>query len=154
MNYITTSVEETYKIASKIVKKYVKKYNIIFFLLYGNLGSGKTEFVKGVAEELGFNKKQIKSPTFVYVTEIFNKNYKIFHIDLYRIDKKFVCDIVHDLLENIDLERKKIVFCFEWANKISSKTKLWLSNIKQSVILKVELKIISPTKREIVVNEE
>jgi tRNA threonylcarbamoyladenosine biosynthesis protein TsaE len=154
MKYIATSVEETYKIASEIVKKYVKKYNIVFFLLYGNLGSGKTEFVKGVAEGLGFNKKQIKSPTFVYVTEVFNKKYKLFHIDFYRIEKKFVSDIVHDLLENIDLERKKMVFCFEWADKISYKTKLLLANITHAVIAEIKFKMVSSTERKIVVYEK
>ena len=153
MNCIATSVEETYKIASEIVKKYVKKYNIFFFLLYGNLGSGKTEFVKGVAEGLGFNKKQIKSPTFVYVTEVFNKKYKLFHIDFYRIDKKFVGDIIHNLLENIDLERKKMVFCFEWADKISYKTKTVLTTIKKSVLVEIKFKVISSTKRKIVIYE-
>ncbi len=151
MKYISISVEKTHKIASSIIKKNVKKHNIIFFLLYGNLGSGKTEFVKGVAKGLGFNEREIKSPTFVYVNEIGNKKYKLFHIDFYRIDKKFVKDIIHDLLEEIDLYKRKTVFCIEWADKIVSNTKLLLKNIVKALMIEVRFKIISSTKREIVV---
>jgi len=153
MHYITSSTVQTHIVANKILKSYLKNNKVLFFLLYGNLGSGKTEFVKGIAKGLGFNERQIKSPTFVYVTEIINKKNKLFHIDFYRIEKKFVRDIIYDLIENIDLEKRNQVFCFEWANKISFKTESLLRNIKNSKIVKINLKIVSSSKREIIVNE-
>ncbi len=55
--------------------------------LYGELGSGKTTFVKGLAKGLGI-KETIVSPTFVIIRQLG----KLVHIDLYRIEQ----------LENID----------------------------------------------------
>ena len=55
--------------------------------LYGDLGFGKTTFVKGVARGLGI-KTRIISPTFTIVRE--HKN--LYHIDLYRIESKSQID--------------------------------------------------------------
>src|SRR6476660_7595573 len=58
--------------------------------LYGDLGSGKTTFVQGIAEGLGITQKII-SPTFIIVRtyDIDYKNCKNFyHIDLYRIESE------------------------------------------------------------------
>src|SRR3989338_8031073 len=54
-------------------------------LLFGELGSGKTTFVKGIARALNIPEKNIKSPTFTYIREIdIPGNRKLYHIDLYR----------------------------------------------------------------------
>jgi len=51
-------------------------------LLYGDLGSGKTTFVKGVLRGLQY-KDDVTSPTFTLVNE-YNAKYKVIHIDFYR----------------------------------------------------------------------
>lgn len=66
--YITNSSEETKKIAENFAKK-LKGGDIV--ALYGELGSGKTTFVQGLAKGLGI-KKRIISPTFIIV-----RSYKI-----------------------------------------------------------------------------
>jgi tRNA threonylcarbamoyladenosine biosynthesis protein TsaE len=53
-------------------------------LLAGDLGSGKTCFVQGLAEGLGI-KQHINSPTYVYVHPYKRKRGDFFHIDLYRV---------------------------------------------------------------------
>tara|TARA_Y100000590_G_scaffold404095_1_gene491337 strand:+ start:52 stop:474 length:423 start_codon:yes stop_codon:yes gene_type:complete len=51
-------------------------------LLYGDLGSGKTTFVKGILRGLDY-KDDVTSPTFTLVNE-YNAKYKVIHIDFYR----------------------------------------------------------------------
>jgi len=54
------------------------------FILNGDLGSGKTTFVKAFALALGFE-EEISSPTFSIVHEYRDRAHKIFHFDLYRL---------------------------------------------------------------------
>ena len=81
----TNSLEETIKLGQKIVPK-LKGGTILE--LQGNLGSGKTTFVKGLALGLGI-KKPVRSPTFnlirTYVVKNNSKIKRLAHIDCYRL---------------------------------------------------------------------
>lgn len=57
-------------------------------LLEGSLGAGKTTFIKGILKGFGFNDKEIVSPSFTIIREYKYRLFPIYHIDLYRIDKK------------------------------------------------------------------
>ena len=109
MKYYSDSVENTYKIARDILELY-KGTKIL--LLNGELGSGKTTFVKGFLKGLGCN-EIVTSPTFTIVQE-YDCREKIYHIDLYRLS---------DLHEAIDigiddyLNSGSYVF-IEWPNDI------------------------------------
>ena len=52
--------------------------------LQGNLGAGKTHFVKGVAEALGIKKQKVQSPTFSLINE-YGGNLPLYHFDCYRM---------------------------------------------------------------------
>ena len=55
--------------------------------LFGGLGMGKTAFVRGLAEGLGMDPKEISSPTFAIVHEHEGKNGKmLYHFDMYRVE--------------------------------------------------------------------
>ena len=55
------------------------------YAFYGNMGAGKTTFIKAICEELGVT-DVINSPTFAIVTEYRTSNgHTIFHFDCYRI---------------------------------------------------------------------
>jgi tRNA threonylcarbamoyladenosine biosynthesis protein TsaE len=53
--------------------------------LCGDLGSGKTVFVRGVAEGLGIPASKVRSPTFTLVNEYSGGRLPLYHIDLYRM---------------------------------------------------------------------
>ena len=79
---ITKSAEETQKFGSDFALK-LNKGGIV--ALYGDLGSGKTQLVKGICSQFGVQ-QVVNSPTFIIVNEYFSEKFpKIFHFDLYRM---------------------------------------------------------------------
>lgn len=54
--------------------------------LEGELGAGKTCFVKGLATGLGLDGDEIASPTFTLIAEHYREEAALFHIDLYRLE--------------------------------------------------------------------
>ncbi|HMS22515.1 MAG TPA: tRNA (adenosine(37)-N6)-threonylcarbamoyltransferase complex ATPase subunit type 1 TsaE [Candidatus Levybacteria bacterium] len=90
--YVTKSDEETQLLGEEFSSN-LKMGDVI--LLYGNLGYGKTTFIKGLMKGLGVSKR-VMSPTFVIIRTYVPKNKKgvkrIYHADLYRIenDEKLV----------------------------------------------------------------
>lgn len=53
--------------------------------LYGDLGAGKTHFVKGIAEGLGINRDEVQSPTFTLINEL-DGTMPLYHFDCYRME--------------------------------------------------------------------
>ena len=84
MNYKYTSrcEEDTLEIAENIESE---KFPGMVICLDGELGSGKTVFVKGFAKALGIT-ETITSPTFSLVKEYFDGELPLFHMDVYRLD--------------------------------------------------------------------
>ena len=82
--------------------------------LIGNLGTGKTTFVQGLAMAIGI-KERVGSPTFKLVSEYEGKDYFLYHIDAYRLEG------VNDFL-NIGgeeyLKPRKGITLIEWADII------------------------------------
>lgn len=57
----------------------------IVMALYGELGAGKTHFVRGICSALGVPESLVTSPTFTIVNEYAAPNFPVYHIDAYRI---------------------------------------------------------------------
>ena len=78
-----TSIEEIGEAARQFVSQIG---NQRVFAFYGNMGAGKTTFIKAVCEQLGVQ-DVITSPTFAIVNEYTGDNSPIYHFDFYRIKK-------------------------------------------------------------------
>ena len=81
MRYISNNVEETERIGAELACR-LSSGSIVAFT--GDLGSGKTAFVRGMASGLGV-KERVTSPTFTIVNEYIDGERPLFHFDLYRL---------------------------------------------------------------------
>ena len=81
---ITNSPEETEAFGVRVAEL-VKNGAPKFIALYGDLGVGKTAFVRGLASVISPN-SAVRSPTFALVNEYKSASGSLFHFDMYRIE--------------------------------------------------------------------
>ena len=109
---ITYSLDEIYQAAQKILTQNPKKV----ILFYGEMGAGKTTFIKALAKNLGVN-DATSSPTFSLVNEYqTDTDAMVYHFDVYRLKSE---------AEAYDMGMDEYLYsgqwCFvEWAEKIPS----------------------------------
>lgn len=110
----TTSAEETEHVGIDLAQAILSDPSLPHFVaLYGDLGVGKTAFVRGFASVIAPN-SAVRSPTFAIVNEYRSSSLSVFHFDMYRIDSE------DDLLSiGFDdyLSRRGICLT-EWSEKI------------------------------------
>ena len=82
-------------------------------LLYGDLGAGKTAFVRGVAVGLGASGDDVSSPTFTLVQEYRGGRLTLFHADLYRLTPVEAADL------GLDDVGEAGVLAIEWADRLA-----------------------------------
>ena len=78
----SNSVEETLDFGERLGRE-LQRGDVV--ALFGDLGAGKTAFVKGIARGLGIA-QEVTSPTFILVHEYTGGRLPLFHVDLYRLD--------------------------------------------------------------------
>lgn len=118
MNFLSKNLEDTAKIAKDFASKLKPQERATVVGLYGELGSGKTTFMKFLAAALGVS-EEIKSPTFVIM-----KSFKLapsafqtlIHIDAYRLDSG--ADLLGLGWRDIVSDPKNLV-CIEWPEKVA-----------------------------------
>ena len=103
------TLDDTKKLAYKFANL-VKEHGC-FVNLFGEIGAGKTAFVKLVAEALGI-KEKVTSPSFVILNEYHSASIPVYHFDLYRLEHAGISTITEELREYS--EGQKITFV-EWA---------------------------------------
>ena len=81
-------------------------------LLYGDLGAGKTAFVRGMARGLGANPEDVSSPTFTIIQEYAAPSVTLYHVDLYRLEPAEIEDLGLD-----DLVYGDGIVAIEWADR-------------------------------------
>lgn len=111
ISFLSGSPKQTYKFG-KAFAKLLKGGEIV--ALYGNLGSGKTTFIKGLAKGLGI-KTKITSPSFLICNQHqLRGEKKLYHFDLYRL--KNVSELTElGLAETI--QSPKNITAIEWADR-------------------------------------
>ena len=108
-------------------------------LLSGNLGAGKTAFVRGLAEGLGVDPADVSSPTFTIVHEYRGGRLILYHADLYRLERTATGDIG---LEEMGV--KDGVLAIEWPDRLTHA----LPGARE-----VRLEIVDETTRKVVVGD-
>lgn len=103
------NLDDTKKLAYRFIE--LVRERGCFINLYGEIGAGKTAFVKFAAEALGITEK-VTSPSFVILNEYHSSSIPVYHFDLYRLEHTGISTIAEELREYS--EGKKITFV-EWA---------------------------------------
>ena len=97
-----------------------------FVSLYGDIGAGKTAFVRYVLKELGV-KDKVTSPSFVILNEYLNYKIPIYHFDLYRLENEGIKTIEQELA---DYSKRNVLTFVEWADFGAAALSLDRLNIK------------------------
>ena len=111
---ITDSVEETLKIGESLADL-LKDRKGTFVALFGDLGTGKTAFVRGFCAKLS-PKDRVFSPTFAIINEYITGDVPVYHFDVYRItdDDDLYSTGFYEYLDRED----GLILC-EWADNIT-----------------------------------
>ncbi len=137
MKIKTFSSRETKKKGVLLAKK-IKAPALI--AIKGDLGSGKTTFLKGFAKGLGI-KEEVQSPTFVIFKKYKTQKGKFYHFDAYRISDE---DLSSLRFKEI-LSSKESIVAIEWSE-----------NIEKSLPLKrieIHFRFVNRNERELIIKE-
>ena len=107
--YVTASEAETERVGAGIAERLSPGAVV---LLYGDLGAGKTAFVRGMAMALGIDPNEVSSPTFTLIQE-YRGRLRLQHVDLYRVSGREVDDLG---LEELAVGQAIVVI--EWAERL------------------------------------
>ncbi len=135
LEIVTTSAEQTIEVGRRIGAQ-LKGGEIIG--ICGQLGSGKTHLIKGIAAGAGAKDyKNVNSPTFVIVNEYFGR-FDIFHVDAYRLNsiEEF------EMIGFDDFCYPRSVVLIEWADKVEAA-------LRRINYTRIELFHEGPTRRKI-----
>lgn len=122
--YTSRSESDTMELAENIESE---KFPGMVICLDGELGSGKTVFVKGFAKSLGIN-ENITSPTFNIVKEYENGEMPLNHMDVYRLEESDATIGFNDYFQS------EAVTIIEWSELIKDKLPDERLDIKFKVI--------------------
>ena len=111
MTHTSNSEAETRAIAARLASD-LAPGDVL--LLSGDLGAGKTAFVRGLADGLGIDPGEVTSPTFTLVHEYRGGRLPLIHVDLYRLDAADLDEI------GLDQDLAAVgVTAVEWAERLS-----------------------------------
>jgi len=102
----TESPEDTQNLGRRVAE-YASPGDV--FALVGPMGSGKTQFVKGICSALGVDQSNVTSPTFAIAHE-YEGEYSIVHLDLYRLESEG--DVINIGIE--DYLSSRVLTVIEW----------------------------------------
>ena len=137
MTRISNSVKETEAIAAEMAKS-LKGGECI--ALDGELGAGKTQFVRGLVAALGGDPHSVSSPTYVLLNIYDRGRLKVFHLDAYRVGgaDDFEAIGFAELLE------QRGVVVVEWAERVH--------DLLPKSVIRVKIEAVGETERRIEVS--
>ncbi len=141
MEFTSHSPAETEALGEKIGRAAGRG---LVLALSGDLGAGKTQFVKGVARGLGATAR-VHSPTFTLVNEYGGGRLKLFHLDLYRLETP--AQILSAGIE--EFLSPDGVAVIEWAERLEDGR--W--KMEDGKVRKVQIEIISESERKIIYDD-
>lgn len=109
--HVTRSEAETAAVARELATT-LRAGSIL--LLSGNLGAGKTAFVRGLAAGLGVDPEDVSSPTFTLIHEYRGGRLTLYHVDLYRLERAAAADLG---LEELGVSDG--ILAIEWPDRLS-----------------------------------
>ena len=109
MQFLTSTETET-TAAGEALGRELRSGDVV--LLYGDLGAGKTAFVRGLAAGIGATADDVSSPTFTIVQEYSGTNVTLYHVDLYRLEAAEIDDLGLE-----DLVSADGIVAIEWAER-------------------------------------
>ena len=109
--HLTGSESETERIGTAVACELVPGAVV---LLYGELGAGKTAFVRGMAVAFGIDPRDVSSPTFTLIQE-YRGRLRLQHVDLYRVSGREI-----DELGLEELVAEDAVVVIEWADRLTT----------------------------------
>ena len=133
--YISKSECDTMKVAAEFAAT-LKSGDVV--ALFGDLGAGKTAFVRGVASALGAGERKVSSPTFTLVNE-YDGDLKMFHFDVYRLENATIAEF--DWIDEYLFGDG--VCLIEWAE--------YISDILPKNYIRVEFERMSENERKITI---
>jgi tRNA threonylcarbamoyladenosine biosynthesis protein TsaE len=112
--YDSNSVSETEAVAAELARALVGGECVA---LHGDLGAGKTQFVRGLVRGLGGNPRAVSSPTFVLLNVYESGRLTVYHLDAYRVGgaDDFEAIGFGELLDEPDA-----IVVVEWPDRVSS----------------------------------
>jgi tRNA threonylcarbamoyladenosine biosynthesis protein TsaE len=108
--------------------------------LKGDLGAGKTQFVRGIVAGLGA-KDRVHSPTFALINEYLTGRLPVYHIDLYRLET--AAAILSAGLDDF-FQQKSGVTLIEWFERLEANN---MANIANSIL---RFEVVSDNERRII----
>jgi tRNA threonylcarbamoyladenosine biosynthesis protein TsaE len=129
----TKNPNETFRLGTQLAR-YLEEGDIL--CLFGNLGTGKTTFVKGIGKGLDISDKSVHSPTFISMN-MYKGRLPLYHFDLYRLEDERELSLIgyEEFLYGDG------VSLIEWADKMKS--------LLPKDCLKIEFEYTDPTTRSI-----
>ncbi len=119
---VTTSEDETMAAGAALAQR-LSAGDVL--LLHGELGAGKTAFVRGVAQGLGARVDDVSSPTFTLIQEYDSGRLTLYHVDLYRLEPAEVDDLgLEELVESGG------IVAIEWPDR-------WHRRLAEAVIVSI-----------------
>jgi tRNA threonylcarbamoyladenosine biosynthesis protein TsaE len=146
----TKTTEETIQLGKDFAKEYLKEDIPVVIALSGELGAGKTQFTKGIAEEIGV-KEIVNSPTYTIINEYpyerNNKERTLAHMDTWRLQDNELDK--SGLLENL---KDGNIIVIEWADKFYQEISALCDNMNIPMY-KIVIKYLSLEERSIEIYE-